>query len=98
MVKFALFEAANDPESRPLNGSPVDGCFAMAGLGLELACVELGVMGRELGAELPAEDNIENTSCCGFLGCVVGTEPSFCTVGLAGADEFHKSANESAIR
>lgn len=74
---------ARDPDRRLLNASPDndEAGFEFAGgiLGFELLLA--GVMGLELGAELPAEESIENTSCWGFLGCKVVlllvTDPSF---------------------
>jgi hypothetical protein len=102
MVMFAVLEEAKAPVRRPLNASFEDDAgagFAGGSLGFEL--VEDGVMGRELGAELPAEESIEKTSCCGLLGCklLLVADPSFCGggVGLIEADEFHSSANESAM-
>lgn len=63
----------NEPGSRLLKASPHGGSMA-GGLGSELGRVELGVIDHEL----PAEDNGEKTSCCGFLGLGVGAEASIC--------------------
>jgi hypothetical protein len=82
MVMFAVFvEEANEPLRRELNASPdAPDDFVGGTLGLGMECrLELGVIGLELGAVLPAEESMENTSCCAFRGCkLVGAEPSFC--------------------
>jgi hypothetical protein len=74
MVMFAVFVDASEPDKRLLNASPDEDVDAEAGfvgrggcLGFELDVD--GVIGLELGAELPAEESMENTSCWGFRGC-----------------------------
>ena len=58
-----------------------------------------GVIGRELGADEPADDSKEKTSFCGLRAVLSWgvTEPSFWGggVGFVGADEFQRSAKES---
>jgi hypothetical protein len=91
---------AKEPPSNPLNASPPAPDLG-AGFTVGFCCDEIaaidGVIGRELGADEPADDSNEKTSCWGLLGAGLEvTDPSFCAwAGFEGAVELQRSANES---